>query len=89
MGQRPAIPGLQAPTEVKAAAMDLNDGTHSRLSGVTGLERLKGDHIPKLLILFPQGPSNNLSHSAVQVISENCSDPIRYLLMLDSIKLKL
>ena len=42
-----------------------------------------------LLILFPQGPNNNLGHSAVQVISENCSDPIRYLLMLDSIKLKL
>ena len=68
MGQRPAIPGLQAPTEVKAAAMDLNDGTHSRLSGVTGLERLKGDHMPKLLILFPHLlPSQTLYLTCYQV----------------------
>lgn len=70
MGQQgcPAIPELQAPTEVKAAAMELNDGTHSRLSEVTGLGRLEGDYIPKLLILFPHLlPSQTLYLTCYQV----------------------
>lgn len=58
-GAAPSDPRAQAPTQVKAAALDLIDGTHSRLSEVTGLGRLKGDHIPKLHFISPSPSLSN------------------------------